>query len=177
MTFFLTLMTLALHFSPRAIDPLPAHRAAPEIMIIYGGSLAQPIVLRDWHEHQRFLQSTINPNFTFKPPPDWRELRLALYWGFEWRRRGADAQSVVYLLSLARAADSTGSTTRSLRPGLSGIQVGRLYIDAARTRVVMALRGYDRDGWIGGEVGAEGKDLLRRNGLLDAARGDRAATK
>jgi len=51
-----------------------------------------------------------------------------------------------------------------LRPASGGIQVGRLYIDPARRRVAMALRGYERDGWIGGAVGAEGNWLLRRTG-------------
>jgi hypothetical protein len=138
-------------------------------MIIYGGSLEHPIVLRDWHQHQRFLQNTISPNFSFKPPLDWRELKLALYWGVEWRERAADAESVDYLLSLARAADSSSHTSPLPRPGMSGIQVGRLYIDPARTHVVMALRGYDWDGWIGGEVGPEGKELLGRNGAARRA--------
>ncbi|HEV8233604.1 MAG TPA: hypothetical protein VGP84_03365 [Gemmatimonadaceae bacterium] len=61
-----------------------------------------------------------------------------------------------------------------LRPASSGIQVGRLYIDPARRRVVMSLRRYERDGWIGGEVNADGKELLRRNGRSTRREGSRS---
>jgi hypothetical protein len=38
----------------------------------------------------------------------------------------------------------------------------------------MSLRRYERDGWIGGEVNADGKELIRRNGRSTRREGSRS---
>jgi hypothetical protein len=165
----LAVLTLAAQLSTDASALRPIRRAAPEILIIFGRSLSQPIVVRDWQRNHRLVLNTPTANFAFKPPRDWRELKLALFWGVEWRDRDTDARGVAHLLTLARSADSSTYDGRLTYPELSSIQSGRLYIDPAGTRAVVALRGNDNN-WIGGAVGADGMELLRERGVLDATR-------
>ena len=169
---WLGVLILAAQLSTEASAARPNRRAAPEILIIFGRSLSQPILVRDWQRNQRLLLNTPTTNFTLKPSSDWRELKLALFWGFEWHGRGTDARDLANLMTLARAADSSTEGGRLLRPELSTVQSGRLYIDPAGTRAVVTLR-VDRDRWIGGDLGAGGMELLRGNGLLDAKRESR----
>jgi hypothetical protein len=165
---WLAVLTLAAQLSTDASALRPIRRAAPEILIIFGHSLAQPIIVRDWQRNHRLLLNTPTSNFA-KPPRDWRELNLALFWGVEWRDRDTDARGVAHLLTLARSGDSNTYSGRLTYPELRSIQSGRLYIDPSGTRAVVALRG-NHNNWIGGEVGADGVELLRASGVLDAKR-------
>jgi hypothetical protein len=59
-------------------------RAAPEIMIFYGGPLASRIVFPDVAENHRFLAATSPVARAFDP--DGRsEIPAALFWGIQWR--------------------------------------------------------------------------------------------
>jgi hypothetical protein len=154
------------------IEHTAPSRAAPTIIIIFGDSLAAPVVLRDWQSNLRVMQAIAHTPLAVTPPADrWREFHLALFWGTEWQRESGDARNVSRLITLARHADSSTYTQRLFQPELSNIQSGRLYIQRLpRAHAVIALRRFQAAGWIGGEVGAGGLALLRAYGLLDEQR-------
>lgn len=64
-----------------ALVASPAAAAAPRLMIVYGPSLSEPIVLRDWRENLTVMvnmkRTNIDPGELERRP----YLKMALFWG------------------------------------------------------------------------------------------------
>ena len=59
--------------------------AAPRIIIVYGRSVAKPVVLRDWQQNLSLMQSLVPEAGSSIPRPVAIDsLPMALFWGGEW---------------------------------------------------------------------------------------------
>ena len=134
--------------SPSDVTAVEHVAAAPQIIICYGTGLRSPVVLKNWQENSALLRSLVP-----RPPsaPRSREatdsLRLALFWGVQWRDVASD--SVASARLDPRQANQVGwlffsRTGRVLEVTLSNLTSGievptgaRLYGATEQTRMIL----------------------------------------
>lgn len=111
LTRFLGLVSLAL-----IATSSPASRfAAPQIIVANGGPLRQRVVLSDFTENHRLMLATTQSAMVQRESLVQRpRVRVAMYWGFQWKGR-TDLPDSVDVLSAA-----TGAQPGSFYPAARG---------------------------------------------------------
>lgn len=93
-----TALGIALLLALSVVSVPPVEAAAPQLLMVYGGGLTEPVILGDWDENLAFLLATSGsidvPTAELAGRPFHS---LALFWGGEWSRYMAEGGSLATL--------------------------------------------------------------------------------
>lgn len=143
-----TALGIALLLALSVVSVPPVEAAAPQLLMVYGGGLTEPVILGDWDENLEFLLATSGSIDVPMTELAGRPFHaLALFWGGAWSRYMAE-----------------GGSLATLRPEQAN-QQGRFYPAYGTRKAVLAL---DSAGGFGGfarRADPHAAEILLRHGI------------
>jgi hypothetical protein len=127
---------------------IPVFAAAPRIMIIYGGTLTQPIILVDWQENLQLMSSV--SDVAQVTPADLAQrpyFQVAMFWGPDW---------VQYI--------DDGHDPTTLRPD-QATQHGLLYPGYGAAPPIFQFDSIPGPGPLTRQITSQGIDILSHHGV------------